>query len=107
MIARKKTNKKTKEAFRKTVEWRNFRTLMRKEQKGKDAITLQPLRQGWNLHHKRMGIDTYTDITNHDDFVCLNKSTHELLHHLWRYYAKDPSVLERLKQLLEEMRLKN
>ena len=38
-----------------------------------------------------------------ENFVAVNKQTHETIHTLFRYYQKDPTVLDRLKTVLDRM----
>ena len=66
--------------FRNSMVWREFREIKYKEQDGKDFITGEPLEKDWNLHHLCMVNSHYTDLSNHDNFVCLNKKTHEAVH---------------------------
>lgn len=46
----------------------------------------------------------YTDITKEDHFIMLNKTSHDTIHWLYRYYVKDPEVLDRLKDILDRMK---
>ena len=85
-------NSELKAKFRRSVEWKNFRKHMAYLYDNKDAITGKPLRKGWNLHHLDMSIDNYQDL-DEDKFIPLNKSTHEMLHQVFRYsYAIDKLV---------------
>jgi len=72
-----------------------------------DCITGYPLRTGWNLHHMDLNEQNYTDITKEDNFCCLNKMTHEIVHDIYRYYQKDEQVLDRLKTVLDKMKKLN
>ena len=76
---------------------------MMNKQKGIDPITKHKLYKGWNLHHRHVTADTdeYQDISNEEHYVCFNKQTHEFLHWLYRYWKKDPEILERLEIELE------
>ena len=38
-----------------------------------------------------------------ENFVAVNKQTHEALHFLFRYYQKDKTILDRLKTVLDRM----
>lgn len=49
-------------------------------------------------------MEHYTDITNKDNFVFLNKTTHETVHFLFRYYIKDEQIIDRLREVLREMK---
>lgn len=91
----------TKEEFRKTKEWLDFRDDMKDIQKT-DQLTLKPLRKGWNLHH--------CDPKNYEDldpikFECVNKTSHRIIHEIYRYYKRDPEILDRLKGILMKMSL--
>lgn len=48
-------------------------------------------------------MENYGDLEDHSKFRPLNKSTHELIHTLYKYYRKDPKVLDRLKELMDLM----
>jgi hypothetical protein len=37
-------------------------------------------------------------------FMPLNKKTHEIVHEVYKWYKKDPSVLDRLKETLDKMK---
>ena len=76
--------KKAKAKFRATKEWKVFRELMFKEFDGKDAITGRPLRKGWQLHHLDLNPDNYR-VLNPNNFIPLNKKTHDIVHFLFRY----------------------
>ena len=91
-----------KDKFRSSPEWRQFRIDMQSRGRGVDALTLKPLRKGWNLHHLDMQEQNYA-VLEPERFRCLNKSSHELVHTLYRYYRKDPSILKRLGELMELM----
>ena len=94
-------NQKSK--FRATSKWKKFRSQMKTERKI-DYITQKRLLKGWNLHHLDLNEQNYQDISDETKFVCLNKMTHEIVHDLYRYYVKDPEVIDRLKEVLERMR---
>ncbi len=90
-----------KSKFRSTSKWKKFRKGMKAKCKV-DYITNRPLIKGWNLHHLDLNSDHYEDISNESHFCCLNKTSHELVHWLFRY--KDwRDVLNRTKELLQHM----
>lgn len=97
------TNAKMKSEFRKTKEWKQFRIEKREAQNGKDPITGKRLSKGAPLHHMDLNPEHYTDISNSFNFVMLNSTTHEMLHRLYLIYRKDPEVIERLKDYLDQM----
>lgn len=78
----KAQREKTK--FRKTVAWKKFKAFMKKKDCNRDQLTGRPLRRGWQLHHLDMSVENYKDL-NPDNFVCLNRKSHELIHFLFNY----------------------
>ena len=95
-------NQYLKSKVRATPAWRQLRVDIEEAQNGLDPITLRPLRKGFNVHHLDMRAENYGNLAL-ERFAALNKSTHEMVHWLFRYYAKDPAILERLKTLLDKM----
>lgn len=91
-------SQKKKRDFRASKKWKDFRKQKMNEQGNIDPITLKKLYKGWNLHHRHVSAndDEYQDISNSEHYVCLNKQTHEFLHWLYRYWKKDPTILERI-----------
>ena len=96
-------NQKDKTKLRASGKWKKKRNRLKKERKI-DALTLQPLRKGWNLHHLDLRPEHYDQIDDDERFECLNKMSHETVHNIYRYWVKDSSVLERLKTILEKMK---
>lgn len=101
----KKPNFQTKESkekakFRQTSIWKKFRQLLRKKRKV-DFITGKPLYKGFQLHHLDMHLENYKDL-NEDNYLTLNKSSHELLHFLFRY-SDWREILKRIAFALERM----
>ena len=97
-----KQSEKTK--FRSSAKWKKFRLFMKQKQDGKCFITHKPLYKGANLHHADLNPGHYDDLSNPDNFFFLNKSLHDVVHVLYRYYCNDVTVLDRLKQVLDRMR---
>ena len=95
-------NSEKKSKFRQTKEWREFRIKIAEKQDNKDIITGKPLRKCYNCHHLDMSAENYDQLIE-ENFVALNKQTHETLHFLFRYYQKDPTILDRLKAVLDKM----
>lgn len=93
---------KTKTKFRRSSKWNKFRSYLKKKQKV-DYITNMPLLPSANCHHMDMREEHYTDLSNEDNFVMLNRRTHEMVHFLFTYYKKDHSVLLRLREILDKM----
>lgn len=95
-----------KSEFRKSLKWKRFRYEMLDYYENKDALTNKKLLKGWNLHHLCMKSEEYEKLSA-DRFRCLNKQSHEAIHFLYRYYDTDPTVIDRLKEILEEMKRLN
>ena len=95
--------KDAKAKFRQTKAWKEFRKRIFDKQDGKDIITGKPLRKCYNCHHLDMSAENYDQLTE-ENFIALNKQTHEALHFLFRYYQKDPTILDRLKTVLDRMK---
>ena len=94
---------KEKTKFRSSSKWKSFRQELKKEQKV-DFITRRPLLKGFAVHHLDMRDQYYTDLTKKEKFICLNKKMHkDIVHELYRYYQKDPEILDRLKEVLDRM----
>ena len=68
----------------------------------KDCITNKPLRNRWNLHHLDLREENYT-VLKEERFRPLNSDTHDYVHFLYRYYKKDPFILDRLRTILDLM----
>lgn len=96
-----------KKAFRLTKTWSNFRQRMRKKCGCRDMITYKELTRTWNLHHLDMKSENYTDLSNPDKFVPMNKDTHEFIHWLFRLYRHDRSIILRIKNVLDLMLMYN
>ena len=94
--------KDVKAKFRQSKEWKEFRKRMFEKQDGKDIITGKKLYKGFNCHHLDMSAENYDKLIE-ENFIAVNKTTHETIHALFRYYQKDPTVLDRLKTFLEKM----
>lgn len=99
---------KAKQKFRSTSTWKNFRQLLRKERRV-DEITLQPLRSGFQVHHMILhgrGSDeeSYQDLSDKKNFRCYQAMTHRVIHWLFNFYKKDPTILDRIKSDLELMK---
>ena len=96
-------SQKKKSRFRASKIWLAFRHKISVKQKGLDYITHAKLRKMSNLHHMDLDEKHYTDLSNEDNFVFLNHSSHRWIHEIFSYYKKDPAVLERLKEVLDKM----
>ena len=98
---------KAKRNFRASKKWRSFRHKINVKQNGLCYITHKKLYKSANLHHIDLNEEHYEDISNENNFVFLNKSMHDVVHALWRYYKTDKLVLKRLEEVLEMMLLTN
>lgn len=91
---------KEKAKFRRTAKWKSFRIKMKNKYK-KDFITDKPLLKGFQVHHCDMKLENYKNLKE-ENFYCLNKSSHEIVHFLFRY-KNWRDILKRLKIVLEKM----
>ena len=96
----KNSDKKAK--FRRTKIWKDFRKKIFDKQNGLDIITGKKLYKCYNVHHLDMSAENYEKL-DEENFVAINKSTHEVIHTLFRYYKNDKTILSRLEQILEKM----
>lgn len=96
---------KDKAKFRQTSKWKKFRAFMKKKADGKDFVTQMPLRAGWQLHHGDMSEEHYQNLEA-ENFFCLSKTSHEMVHWLFRY-TDWRGMLERLYVILEKMETLN
>lgn len=94
--------KDIKAKFRQTKDWKEFRKRIFDKQNGKDIITGKKLYKGYNVHHLDMSEANYDKLIE-ENFIAVNKNTHEALHFLFRYYKNDKDILNRIKQVLEKM----
>jgi hypothetical protein len=99
-------SQKDKTKFRRSAKWKKFKAYVRKIKKV-DCITLYPLRKGHNLHHLDLNEAHYEDVSDISHFEPLNRKTHETVHFLYPYYVKDNAIIDRLRDLLERMRIIN
>ena len=96
---------KKKRNFRKRKAWKDFKLRKKKECGGKDLITLSKLGKRWELHHEDLWEENY-EVLN-DNFLPCNNQTHEMIHWLYRYYVKDPEIIDRIKAEMERMKAIN
>ena len=94
---------KKKRNFRASKKWKDFRHQKNVEQKGLDIITKKKLLKRANLHHMNLDENKYEDISHPEQFVFLNSMTHDFVHWLYKYYVNDPSIIDRIKQIMDEM----
>lgn len=98
----KEQNLKSK--FRSSKVWKEHRKKVYHKDGGKDYITGHKLLKGYNCHHLDLRSVNYKKLEDINHFISLNKQTHETVHFLYRYYEKDPTVLDRLKEVLDKMK---
>jgi hypothetical protein len=94
-----------KRNFRARKVWKDFKAKKKKECGGKDLITLSKLGKHWALHHEDLREENY-EVLN-DNFLPCNNQTHEMIHWFYRYYVKDPGIIDRLKAEMEKMKAIN
>lgn len=94
---------KKKASFRNSAKWKKFKHFKNVEQKGLCYISQKKILKGATLHHLDLDENHYSDISKPENFVYLNKSIHEVIHIIWRYYKNDPAVLDRIKEVLDRM----
>lgn len=99
-----KSTQNWKSKFRNSTAWKKFRKEVYHYYKGIDPITRKKLYAGYNTHHMDLNPDHYKDLSNMEHFVPLNKKTHDFIHWLYDYWIKDPEILDRIVQLLTDMR---
>lgn len=88
---------KLKTKLRSSKAWKDKRKMFKKEQKV-DPITLKPLTNRFNLHHRDLNENHYTDLSNDDHFVAYNPVTHDMIHFLYNVVKRDGNytVLDRI-----------
>ena len=96
---------KRKRNFRARKVWKLFKLRKKKECGGIDLITLSKLGKRFELHHEDLREENY-EVLN-DNFLPCNNQTHEMVHWLYRYYVKDPGIIDRLKAEMEKMKAIN
>ena len=94
-----------KRNFRARKVWKEFKAKKKKECGGKDLITLSKLGKRWELHHEDLREENY-EVLN-DNFLPCNNQTHDFIHWLFRYYPKDPEIIDRIKAEMEKMKAIN
>ena len=108
-MAKLSDKQKDKRNFRNSKAWKLFRHEKNVEQKGLDLITGCKLTKTANVHHKILDEDKYKDISDKDNFIMINSSTHDTIHWCLRYIKKygDLRVLDALYKEVEKEALMN
>lgn len=96
----------TEAELRRSREWREHRRRIAALQGNMDIVTGRPLRKGYQCHHLNLDKSQY-DVLSDEDFICINRSTHEMIHWLWRYWRTDPAVIARLGDVMSKMDIIN
>lgn len=91
---------KAKAKFRRTAKWKNFRKMLKKKRKV-DFVTQKPLLKGFQVHHANMQLGMY-NVLDEDEYYTLSKTSHEVVHWLFRY-TDWRDMLNRLYTILEHM----
>ena len=100
---RRDTQKKSsKFDFLKSLTWKRWRYYLVDYYENRDQLTLKPLRKGFNIHHLDLREEHYT-ILKEERFRPLNSDSHDCIHFLYRYYKKDPFIIDRLRKILDLM----
>lgn len=93
---------KYKAKVRNRKAFKELKERKRVEQRGCCFITLKKLGKKYNCHHLDQRIENY-EVLNDERFVNLGLTMHDIVHFIWRYYQKDHSIIDRLKQVLDMM----
>ena len=96
---------KAKRNFRNSKVFKEHKRKKYLECGGIDKITLHKLRRGWNFHHEDLREENYEKLN--DNFLPCNNMTHDFIHWLFRYYPKDPGIIDRIKAEIEKMKAIN
>ena len=84
-------------------EWKRLRSERKKAAGYVDFITKQPLSKTWNLHHLDLRSAHYTNISDSERFLPLNKETHDFIHWLYSLWYRDRRILKRIQIVLDDM----
>lgn len=76
---------KLKSKVRNSKEWALLKKVVFKRQEGKDPITGSKLSPHAHLHHLNLNNDFYDDL-NPDNFLLLNKKSHDFIHFYYDYF---------------------
>ena len=100
---RPRTTQQKKTAFRNTSTWQRYRKFRKRHDKV-DYVTHKALGTKWSLHHMNLDPDKYTDLSEMENFVSLNNSTHDIVHLLYPLYLEDPEIIDRLEDVFQRMK---
>ena len=102
MRDKKRQLKNIKAEFLRSLTWKRWRYHLVDHYSNKDSLTLKPLRKGFNVHHLDMRDENY-QVLKEERFRPLNSDSHDCVHFLFRYYKKDPFIIDRLREILDLM----
>ena len=105
---------KNKRDFRSSKTWKLFRKEKMNEQNNICFLSKRKLTGRWNLHHRLHSTteaeEKYNDISNKENFICLNKKQHDLLHDLiygYIHYGREDYLKRLYDEVLKEIKLNN
>lgn len=105
---------KKKRDFRQSKIWKLFRKEKMNEQKSLCFLSKRKLTGRWNLHHRlhstKSAEEHYSDISNPDNFICLNKTQHNIIHALvygFTKYGREEYLKRIIDEVLLEVKLNN
>lgn len=96
----KQKNTDPKVLFRRSKQWSAFRNNLKKKQKT-DPITGSPLSRTCNCHHLDLNSKHYSDISDESHFICLNSTSHTVIHFLFGDGSRRYDWRKRLKRIEE------
>ena len=102
MRDKKRQLKSVKAEFLRSLVWKRWRYHLVDHYNNQDQLTLKPLRKGFNIHHLDMREENY-QVLKEERFRPLNSDSHDCVHFLYRYYKKDPFIIDRLRKILDLM----
>lgn len=104
-VHKRRITQKDRHKIRQTSEFKHLKQQLAKRDGNVDWVSHWNLVEGkTTCHHLDMQGSNYADFSNLENFVLLNESMHRAVHVIYNAYEKDPSVLERLKILLDKMK---
>lgn len=96
---------KDKEKFRRSKTWKDFKKIM-DAQLPYDYVTHKKLSKRHQLHHLNLNPADYTKL-NKDNFINLNSESHKIIHWIYSRYTRDPSIIDRIKEVIDIMYIIN
>lgn len=90
-----------KTKFRRSAKWVKFRRQL-KHERVYDAITESRLTPTFNVHHCDLCSEHYENLEP-ENFECLNKTSHELVHFLWSAHCGWRKAVVNTIRILKKM----